>query len=476
MLLPFRKSLRLGIQAALVAWIVPAQAETPPSAVPKAQGHVQFHQKISQTSGGFTGTLTNNDGLGFSVAALGDLDGDGVTDLVAGAPFDGDGGLRHGAVWILFLDANGFVRTQQKISDTQGGFTGLLHSDNRLGEAVTSLGDLDGDGVPDLAVGTPRDEAGGGPERGAVWILFLRANGTVKAHQKISDIEGGFTGTLDALDHFGEALASPGDLDGDGLADLVVGAPQDDDGGGDRGAVWILFLHPNGTVKAHQKISATEGGFAGTLDDLDLFGRGVAALGDLDGDGQTDLAVHSLDDDGGLDRGAVWILFLNPDSTVRAHQKISATEGNFNGHLNDQDAFGSSLAPLGDLDCDGVVDLAAGTRGDDTGGTNRGAVWIPFLSRTGTVRLHAKISQTSGGFTGTLDDQDRFGASVAPLGDLDGDGSVDLAVGAFGDGDGGSGRGAVWILFLDNGGCVDPFLFSDGFESGTTAAWSEPSL
>ncbi|MCH7720800.1 MAG: FG-GAP repeat protein, partial [Planctomycetes bacterium] len=217
----------------------------------------------------------------------------------------------------------GWILSHQKISDTAGGFTGILDDGDVLGWAVGSLGDLDGDGVIDLAVGAPRDDDGGNG-RGAVYILFLNADGTVKAEQKISDTEGGFNGRLDDVDAFGTSVASLGDLDADGVGDLAVGAYLDDDGGNDRGAVWVLFLNTDGTVKSHQKISDTEGGFTGILDDSDVLGFSVASLGDLDGDGVADLAVGAFgDDDGGFSRGAVWVLFLNTDGTVKLHQKIS---------------------------------------------------------------------------------------------------------------------------------------------------------
>ncbi len=135
----------------------------------------------------------------------------------------------------------GWVLSHQKISDTEGGFTGTLDNGDWFGGSVASLGDLDGDGVGDLAVGAPLDDDGGF-FRGAVWVLFLDKDGTVKSHQKISDTEGGFTGTLDDGDVFGSSVGSLGDLDGDGVGDLAVGAAQDDDGGGNRGAVWVLFL------------------------------------------------------------------------------------------------------------------------------------------------------------------------------------------------------------------------------------------
>jgi hypothetical protein len=103
-----------------------------------------------------------------------------------------------------------------------------------------------------------------------------------------------------------------GPVNGGATRGLAVGAHLDDDGGMDRGAVFVLFLLPNGMVKSHQKISDTKGNFQGVLDDSDYFGISVAALGDVvNGDATQDLAVGAAyDDDGGLDRGAVYILFL----------------------------------------------------------------------------------------------------------------------------------------------------------------------
>ena len=416
-------------------------------------GQVLSSQKISEIVGGFTGILDDDGDFGRSSASLGDLDGDGIGDIAVGAPLAGGGNFRLGAVWILFLNSDGTVKSHQKIAEMQAGFTGDLDVGGKFGSSVASLGDLDGDGIADLAVGSRQDDDGG-DHHGAVWVLFLNSDGTVKSHQKISDTQGGFTGTLVDGDDFGGSVASIPDLDGDGIGDLAVGAPGNDFliGGPIRGAVWVLFLNSDGTVKSHRKIGDAQGGFTGSLDVDDRFGNAVASIGDLDGDGTGDLAVGAdRDTDGGNNRGAVWVLFLNSDGTVKDQQKISDTQGEFAGLLDDQDGFGRAVASLGDIDGDGTGDIAVTAYGDGDGGIARGAVWMLFLNSDGTVERNQKFSDTRGGFSEILSNSDLFGGSVASLGDLDGDGQLNLVVGATRDDDGGGNHGAVYILSVDSG-------------------------
>ena len=424
-------------------------------------GNVLSYQKISDTQGNFTAIIDNFDEFGGAAIGLGDLDGPGpsVAAMAVGTAFDDDGGADRGAVYILFLSATGNALSYQKISSTAGNFSEPLINDDQFGSSLAFLGDLDGAGpsVAALAVGAiGRDD--GGPSRGAVYVLFLASTGNVLSYQKISNTAGNFTAALDNLDELGGSLAALGDMDGAGPAAtaLAVSASGDDDGGTDRGAVYVLFLRETGSVLSFQKVSSTQGGFTGTLDNLDDFGSALAGLWDLDGEGPSvrTLAVGAgFDDDGGTDRGAVWLLFLSSSGTVLSHQKISDTQGNFNEILADLDEFGGALSDLGDLDGPGgaVTALAVGTAGDDDGGSDRGAVYILFLSATGGVLSTQKISNLFGGFTAPMHNLDSFGSSVARLGDLDGAGPSPLAmaVGTAGDDDGGPDRGAVYVLFLD---------------------------
>jgi hypothetical protein len=129
----------------------------------------------------------------------------------------------------------------------------------------------------------------------------------VSSHAKISDTAGNFTGQLDNVDNFSRDVVNIGDLNGDGIEDIAVGANLDDDGGTDKGAVWILFMNTNGTVNSHQKISTTSGGFTGSIERG--FGTSVALVGDLNGDGIQEIAVGEVySTDGAFQAGVVLLL------------------------------------------------------------------------------------------------------------------------------------------------------------------------
>jgi hypothetical protein len=344
-------------------------------------GRVDQQQKISSNSGGFGGNLDDADLFGSAVAGIGDLNGDGAFDLAVGAPGNDDGGTDRGGLWILFLNAEGRVRDQQKIADGAGGFGGDLADDDRFGSAIADIGDVNGDGIADLAVGAPNDDDGS-DNAGAVWILFMRMDGSVASKQKISGNSGGFDGNLDADDQFGAAVAGIGDLDNDGTPDLAVGAPGNDDGGTDRGGLWIVFLNAEGRVRNQQKIGDGAGGFDGGLADDDRFGSAIADIGDQNDDGVTDLGVGAPNDDDGPDNaGAVWVLMMKTDGRVDAWQQLSDSAGGFGGDLDADDHFGAAIAGIGNLDNSGLKDLAVGAPGDDSGGAERGAVWILFMER-----------------------------------------------------------------------------------------------
>ena len=384
------------------------------------------------------------DYFGSAIANIGDLDDDGVNDIAVGAEM---GDLDRGEVHIMFMNADGSIDSSVEISASANHVSKISTiSDDNFGRSVANIGDLDGDGVNDLAVGAPKDHAGGS-DRGQVYIIFMNADGSVDSTVKIDDTTTNGP-DLTNNDNFGHSVANIGDLNDDGVNDLAVGAPEDNTGGADRGTVHILFMNADGSVDSTVDIDddTTNGP---DLADEDYFGHSVANIGDLDGDGVNDLAVGAPKDHaGGSDRGQVYIIFMNADGSVDSTVKIDDTTTN-GPDLTNNDNFGHSVANIGDLNDDGVNDLAVGAPEDNTGGADRGTVHILFMNADGSVDSTVEINDSTANGP-ELYNADHFGYSVANIGDLDGDGVNDLAVGAPHDNAGGSDRGTVHILFLHN--------------------------
>jgi hypothetical protein len=213
-----------------------------------ANGTVKAQTEIVGVFWSHTGGLPPS--IGAAVAAIGDHDGDGVCDLIVGAPGDDWSGTDSGSARIWFLNADGTVKQQRVIAEGQSGFTGDLRADDEFGRDVGFLGDVDGDGIGDVVVGAPRSDGRTVFGPGAVFVCFLNRDGTVRSHVKISEGLGGFTGSLAPVDFFGHGCGGIGDLDGDSIPDLAVGARGDDDGGNAIGSLWILFLRANGQVRS----------------------------------------------------------------------------------------------------------------------------------------------------------------------------------------------------------------------------------
>lgn len=412
------------------------------------------------------GQVSNGERFGRAVTGLGDVDGDGVPDLAVGSRSDGDGGEDAGAVYVIFMNRDLSPREAVKIGAGSGGMPASeIAAGDFFGYGVAGLGDLDGDGVPDLAITSPNAEPAGSPanaNQGALFICFLRPDGSVREHTRLDPQDGL---PLVVGDSFGQGLASLGDLDGDGLVDLGVGAPGADDGAMNAGAFFVVRVSASGTLLGWNRFSRSTHPQWLPLESIDNFGgRGSAAVGDLDGDGAVEVAVGCYrDDDGGADRGAVWLLSLAPSakggvSLARA-SKISSTAGGFDGPLGDGDLFGMTVAPLGDLDRDGVADLAVGNNLMDLGSPNAGGLFLLGLDPQGVVRSQALVGEGTGMPGLSLIPGERFGRALANVGDLRGDGSVVLAVGAGAGVDG----GRLWLVAigarrtpdLDGNGAVD---------------------
>lgn len=367
----------------------------------------------------------------------------------------------------LFGQTPGTINTIQKISNSSGGLGNVLGSGGSFGNRVANIGDLDGDGVIDLAVGEEYADDGG-TDRGAVWVLFMKKDGTVKSKQKISQTSGNLGLTFSDGVRFGFSLAGIGDLDGDGVSDIAVGSVVENSF---TGAIWILFLKSDGTVKSTAKIDKYTTSFT-SLNTYDLFAFDIANAGDINNDGVTDIIASApQDDNGGTDRGAVYIIFLYSNGSVKGYQKISDTQGNFSASLDDADYFGSSVSLMGDINGDGLADIVVGAYNDDDGATNAGAIYFLHLKADGTVKGYKKISNNNLSNNNILAAGDIFGKAVAFTSDKNGDGINDVLVGASQHDGGGTDKGAVYLLLLDSSQQVKSYFeYSNSTNSTLSSA------
>jgi hypothetical protein len=319
---------------------------------------------IVQVFSGATGTAmwtlsgdSAQDHFGWAVAGLADVSGDGTCDFAVGAIDDDNSGNSSGSVR-LFSGATG-----AKLFDLDGNAPTQL-----FGFDVVALDDWNGDNVPDLAVGAPyfANSAQAG---------FVRIH-SGKDGQTIRQIDGS-----SAADRFGASLANIGDVDGDGVDDLAVGAPQ-----------------PTGGKRGYVEVHLAAGGFPllsmGGDSPNDYFGSAVAAAGDADDDGYVDIAVGAPgDDDRGQDSGSVRLL------STWQQVEISTTHGDSAGVK-----MGSALSALGDVNADGKPEVVAACRGASTYGPNAGCARVLSTSPLGLSSDSHLISLSNmGGRSLTVD-------------------------------------------------------------------------
>lgn len=392
----------------------------------------------------------SGDLLGTGVSAAGDVNGDGIDDLIVGAMQGDNGGVNAGEAYVIFGRA-GATRGNIDLTTLAAadGFTiiGDIDGDN-LGRDVSDAGDINGDGIDDIIISAQGGDDGGNGA-GEAYVIYGRA-GATRADIDLSALTAadGFVIQGDLAGDGLRGVSAAGDINGDGIDDLIVGSPLADNGGTSSGAAYVIFGTSNAT-RSNIDLSALAAADGFTIVGENIGGQlglEVTNVGDVNADGIDDVIIGAWA--GGT--GTAWVIFGKTGATRGTINlaALSPSDGFAIRGINASDQTGLSVSG-GDVNGDGINDLVIGVPfGDASGRTNAGDVYIVFGqagATRATVNL-ASLGATEGVVITGDASSDRFGFRVSTA-DINNDGYADILVGSPTGANGGTQAGEANIIW-----------------------------
>ena len=395
-------------------------------------GYILLSNIAADTGGFVINGQSSLDASGNSVSAAGDVNGDGLADVIVGAAYSNPAsGTDAGRSYVVFGKTSTTGIDLSAVAAGTGGFVinGQGASD-QSGISVSSAGDVNGDGLADLLVGAYKSDPAAGLDAGRSYVVFGKSSGTAIDLSAVAAGTGGFViNGQGAGDFSGFSVKAAGDVNGDGLADVMVGAYQSDPAGGvDAGRSYVVFGKASGSAIDLSDVAAGVGGFvinglcAGAQS-----GFSVSAAGDVNGDGFADVIVGSP----GTSPGTSYVVFGKASGSAIHVSDVAAGIGGFviNGQFAG-DQSGYSVSAAGDVNGDGLADVVVGAIHASLGTvTQVGRSYVVFgQTSTAPIDLSAVAAGTGGFVINGQENNDRTGLSVSTAGDVNGDGLADVIV------------------------------------------------
>jgi len=432
---------------------------------------IQLSSLNGSTGFRLSGVPTSQYSGGAVVSAAGDVNGDGIDDMLLGVWIAAPNGAQSGSSYVVFGRSSGFSSAMDLSS--LNGSTGFrldgMTADDLSGYSVSTAGDVNGDGIDDLLIGA-RGASPNGIESGSSYVVFGRSSGFASVIG-LSSLDGSTGFRLDGVaeyDYSGRSVSAAGDVNGDGIDDLLIGASAASPNGTSSGSSYVVF----GSSSAFASVinlSSLDGTTGFRLDGVSAFdksGYSVSAAGDINGDGTDDLLIGANGaDPNDTSSGSSYVVFGH-SSAFASVIDLSSLNGSTGFRLDGvtkSDRSGGAVSAAGDVNGDGIDDLMIGAPFADPHGSSSGSSYVVF-GRSAAFAPAIDLSSLNGSTGFRLDGTallDQFGRAISAAGDVNGDGIDDLLIGAQGaDSNGSASPGSSYVVLGSNTGFASVMALS----------------